>query len=126
MKNVAMLCAVAVLFIAVSAIAAELDGSYTFVSRTKDGAPDLSGWNGTMLIEKGMMSRSYKSKDGKEEKFYEGTMKSEGSDVYAVKFTKAYKSEYVGNEHKNKIMLSGATLTMESTDGKFKEVWTKK
>ena len=125
MKNVMRVIAVVTLFIATSAMAASLDGSYTFSSRVKDGKPDLVGWTGAMNISNNMMARDYKSPDGKETKFYEGTMKQDGGN-YTIKFTKAYKPEYVGAEHKNKITLSGKTLTMEAVDGKFKEVWTKK
>lgn len=116
--------AVAVLFVSLAAIAGNLDGNYTFSSRVKEGKADMVGWSGSMSINNNTMVRKYTSPT-KEEKFYEGTMKQEG-DIYTIKFTKAYKPEYVGAEHKNKITLSGNTLTMEGADGKFKEIWTKK
>jgi uncharacterized membrane protein len=105
--------------------AASFDGTYTFTSRVKDGQPDMVGWTGTMTIGNGTMSRSYTNPANKDAKFYEGTMKQDG-DVYILKLTKAYKAEYIGQEHKNKISVTGNTLTMVSADGKFKEIWTKK
>lgn len=125
MKKIAMLVAVVGLFVAATSFAANFDGTYTFQSRTKDGKADLAGWKGTMTIGNNEMSRTYTSPDGKDQKFYVGTMKQEG-DLVAVKFTKAYKPEYVGNVHKNKLEWQGSALTMTSDDGKFKEVWTKK
>jgi len=126
MKTVAKIMAVAVLFVAVVAVAAtSLDGTYTFSSRVKEGKADMTGWTGNMTIKDNVMSRKYINPASKEEKFYEGTMKQDG-DVYSLKLTKAYKTEYVGQEHKNKMTLTGNTLTMESVDGKFKETWTKK
>ena len=125
MKHVARLIAAALFLVSLQAFAANLDGTYAFTSRVKEGKADLAGWNGTMTIAKETMSRKYTSPDGKEVKFYEGTMKHDG-DTYAITFTKAYKPEYVGQEHKNKITLTGNTLTMEAIDGKFKETWTKK
>lgn len=124
MKTMSRLLAVAVLFVSVAALAAtSLEGTYKFSSRTKEGVADMSGWNGNMTIKGAEMTRNYKSPDGKMEKFYTSTMKSEGS-IYVLKHTKAYKPEYVGNEFKNKINLKGDTLTIESEDGKFTEVWT--
>lgn len=115
MKNLARLIAVVVLLASSTVFAANLDGTYTFSSRVKEGKPDMVGWNGTMTIAKDTMARTYTAPaPAKETKFYEGTMKQEG-DLYSVKFTKAYKPEYVGQEHKNKITLSGNTLTL----GKF-------
>lgn len=125
MKNVVRLVALALLFISFQAFAASLDGTYTFSSRVKDGKPDLVGWNGSMTISGNTIKREYASADGKDKKFYEGTLKQDGN-TYAIKFTKAYKPEYVGAEHKNKITVSGNTLTMEGADSPFKEVWTKK
>ncbi len=110
--------------ISVSAFAG-FDGTYNFTSRVKDGAADMNGWNGTMTIKGNEVTRSYKSPDGKQEKFYNSTMTQNG-DVYVLKVTKAYKPEYVGNEHKNKITVKGNTLIMQSDDGKFSETWTKK
>lgn len=125
MKIVIKIMAVAVLFVSIAAQAADLSGTYTFSSRLKEGKLDMSGWTGTMTINNGTMIRKYTGPDGKEQKFYEGTLKQDG-DVYTIKFTRAYKPEYVGSEHKNKITLSGKTLTMEGLDGKFKETWEKK
>jgi hypothetical protein len=125
MKKISSLVAVAVVFTALAAFAADISGTYTFSSRIKEGKPDLVGWNGTMTIGNGTILRKYASADGKDSKFYEGTF-IQDKDIYTIKFTKAYKPEYVGQEHKDKITLNDKTLTMESTDGKFKEVWTKK
>jgi hypothetical protein len=116
---------VAVLLVSALAIAAtNLDGNYKFSSRTKDGKADMSGWQGTMTIKGNEMTRTYKSPDGKTEKFYTTTIKPEGN-VYLLKITKAYKPEYVGNEHRNKLNLNGNTLKMEAEDGKFSETWQK-
>jgi outer membrane lipoprotein-sorting protein len=126
MKTIARVLAVAVLFVSVAALAAtSLEGAYKFSSRMKDGAADMAGWNGNMTIKGNEMTRNYKSPDGKMDKFYTSTMKPEG-DLFVLKHTKAYKPEYVGNEFKNKITLNGKTLTIESPDGKFKEIWTMK
>jgi hypothetical protein len=124
MKNVCRLLAVVVLLASASALAASFDGTYKFSSRTKDGVADMTGWQGAMTIKGSEMSRTYKSPDGKQEKFYNSTLKPEGS-LYVVKHTKAYKPEYVGNEFKNKFNVSGKTLSIESEDGKFKEAWQK-
>lgn len=125
MKTLLRLAALALLFVSVTAMAANFDGDYTFKSRVKDGKADLVGWTGTMKITNNTMTRNLTSADGKDTKFYEGTLTLNG-DVYTIKYTKAYKPEYVGNEHKNKITINGNTLTMEDVNGKFKEVWTKK
>lgn len=125
MKKIAMLVAVVGLFVAATSFAGNFDGTYNFQSRTKEGTPDLAGWTGTMTIANNEMSRTFKSPDGKSEKFYAGPMTQEG-DLVAVKFTKAYKPEYIGNVHKNKMQWQGSALTMTSEDGKFKEVWVKK
>ena len=125
MKLVCKLMAVVVLLVSVSAIAAtSYDGTYKFQSRTKDGQPDMSGWNGTMTIKGNEMNRTYKAPDGKQEKFYTSTMNQSG-DTVTLKHTKAYKPEYVGNEHKNTFSTAGNTLTIKSTDGKFVESWIK-
>lgn len=124
MKTVCRMLAVALLFVSVAAFATTYDGSYKFTSRTKDGAADMNGWQGTMTIKGNEMIRNYKSADGKQEKFYTSTLKQEG-DVYVLKHTKAYKPEYVGDEFKNKFDLKGNTLTIKSTDGKFQETWQK-
>lgn len=126
MKTMLKLVAVtAVLFVSLSAFAAGLDGTYNFSSRTKEGAPDMPGWAGTMTIKGNEIARTYKSPDGKQEKFYTSSFKQDGN-LYVIKHTKAYKPEYVGNEFKNKFIQNDKTLTMESEDGKFKETWTKK
>lgn len=126
MKKLSTIVAVAVLLVSVAAVAAiSFDGTYAFTSRAKEGTPDMVGWTGTMTIGNGTMARNYTNPANKEVKFYEGTMKQDG-DVYVLKLTKAYKPEYVGQEHKNKITVTGNTLTMVSADGKFKEIWTKK
>lgn len=117
--------AVVVLFVSVTAFAAGFDGVYKFSSRTKEGAPDLKGWWGTMIITNSTMSRVFLAPDGKTEKFYVGELKPTG-DMYSLKLTQAYKPEYIGNVHKNKITWVGSSLVIESDDGKFKEVWTKK
>ncbi|MBI5299199.1 MAG: hypothetical protein HY877_02735 [Deltaproteobacteria bacterium] len=125
MKLAGKIVAMLVLVFSMVAGATSFDGNYKFSSRVKNGAPDLQGWTGDMVVKGDTISRTYKSVDGKEERFYIGTIKKDG-DVYVVKYTKAYKPEYVGNEHKNKFIVNGATLSIEATDGKFKEVWTKK
>ncbi len=126
MKGIARVLGVAVLLVTATVFAANLDGNYVFKSRSKEGKPDLAGWTGTMKIASGAMDREFKSADKKETKFYMSTMKNDGGDIYTCKFTNAYKPEYVGQEHKNKIVLKGSELTIESADGKFQEVWTKK
>lgn len=127
MKGIARLMVIAaVVLFSMSALAAGLDGSYSFVSRTKGTTPDLVGWTGTMKIAGGTMSRTFTSKDGKESKFYDSTMKNEGGDLYSCTFTKAYKPEYVGQTHKNRITSAATQVTIEAPDGSFKEVWTKK
>jgi len=125
MKKLFGMAAVAVLLVSAMAIAASgLDGTYKFSSRTKEGKADMAGWQGTMTIKGDEMARTYKSSDGKTEKFYTTTMKQEGN-VYVLTTTKAYKPEYVGNKFRNKLNLNGNTLMMEAEDGKFKEVWLK-
>lgn len=124
MKKVLMCLAAVILFVSVGAVAANLDGNYKFSSRVKDGTPDMSGWQGTMTIKGQEMTRNYKSSDGKQEKSYTSAMKQDGS-VFVLKHTKAYKPEYIGNEFRNKIVLTGNTLTIEAEDGKFKEIWQK-
>lgn len=127
MKKVWLLAVFVVLVASVSALAASIDGSYKFSSRMKDGTADMSGWQGTMTIKGSEISRTYKSPDGKQEKFYVSNLKQEGNgNVYVLKHTKAYKPEYVGNEFRNKLTLNGNSLTIEAEDGKFKEVWVKK
>lgn len=126
MKKLTGLVAMAVLLVSATVLAANFDGNYSFVSRTKDGGPDLAGWTGTMKIAGNTMSRNFASKDGKETKFYESTMKNESGDLYSCTFTKAYKPEYVGQTHQNKIQSNGTQVTIESPDGKFKEIWSKK
>lgn len=125
MKTVAKVLAVLVLFASVSVLAASLEGTYSFSSRLKSGAPDMAGWQGTMTIKGTEMTRNYKSSDGKQEKFYTASMKQDGN-VYVVKTTKAYKPEYVGSEYRNKITVTGNKLVIESEDGAFKEEWIKK
>ncbi|MDO8494286.1 MAG: hypothetical protein Q7S68_03005 [Deltaproteobacteria bacterium] len=125
MKKIQQLVVVALLFVATSAAAATLDGNYTFASRAKNGAPDMQGWTGTMTIQNDTVARTYKSVDGKETKAYTAALKQEG-DVYNFTITKSYKPEQVGTIHKNKITTAGKTLTIESADGVFKEVWAKK
>lgn len=126
MKTMARVFAVALLLTyAGAASATTFDGSYKFTARTKEGAADMAGWTGEMTIKGNEVTRNYKAPDGKAEKFYTSTMTQNGN-WYVLKHTKAYKPEYVGNEHKNKFIVNGATLTMESEDGKFKEVWTKR
>ena len=125
MKNVCRLLAVAVLFVSTVALAGSFDGTYNFKSRAKDGQPDMQGWTGTMTIKNDEITRNFKSPDGTQEKYYTSTWKKDG-DVYAMKFTKAYKPEYVGKEYKNKVNVTDNTLTFEGTDSKFTETWTKK
>lgn len=126
MKNVLRLLAVAVVFTVGLAFAANLDGDYKFTSRTKEGKPDLAGWNGTMKIAGGTMRRDFTSPDGKETKFYESSMKDDGHNVYSMTFTKAYKPEYVGKAYKNKVTVNGNKLVVSDVDGKFTEEWVKK
>ena len=78
-----------------------------------------------MSINNNVITRVYHSPDGKEEKYYVGTIAPEGN-TYKVTFTQAYKPEYVGNTHVNKFMISGNSFTMQSADGVFTEVWNKK
>ncbi|MBI4212508.1 MAG: hypothetical protein HY540_07720 [Deltaproteobacteria bacterium] len=126
MKMMGKLMLVVVAMLASSSVfAANFDGTYKFNSRMKDGNADMSGWTGEMKIANNTISRTYHSPDGKSEKFYIGDLTQKG-DLYTVKYTKAYKPEYVGNEHTNKMTVQGNALTIEATDGKFKEVWTKK
>ncbi|MDO8528080.1 MAG: hypothetical protein Q7T03_10400 [Deltaproteobacteria bacterium] len=125
MKSFFKAVAVMMLLVSTGAFAANFDGSYTFSSRSKEGKPDMQNWNGTMTIKGDEMYRTYKSADGKEQKFYTSIIKQDGK-IYILKHTKAYKPEYIGNEHRSKIILSGATLILESEDGKFKENWDKK
>ena len=114
-----------VMVVAVAAGAASFDGTYQFTSRSKEGTPDMAGWWGMMIITNGTMSPIYHSPDATQEKYYVGTLTPTGN-LYTIKFTQAYKPEYIGNEHRNKITVDGAGLVVESEDGKFKEVWTKK
>ena len=125
MKLAGKLLAVVVFAASVAAMAASFDGSYKFSSRVKNGAPDLQGWSGEMSIKGDTISRTYKSADGKEDRFYIGTLKKDG-DLYTVTYTKAYKPEYVGNQHQNKFIMNGSNLKIEAPDGKFQETWTKK
>lgn len=125
MKKMAKIFAACVLVASVSAWAANFDGAYKFQSRAKEGKVDMQGWQGSMTIKGNEMDRTYKSSDGKDQKFYTSTIKQDGN-IYVLKHIKAYKPEYVGNEHRNKMNLNGNTLTIESEDGTFKEVWTKK
>lgn len=126
MKKVALVLAMATLFIGSTVLAGSLDGSYSFVSRVKDGKPALEGWTGTMKIENNLLVRNLKSKDGAETRFYETTMTDKGGDVYVLKTIKAYKPEYIGDEQTNKITAKGNLVTLQSLDGKFNEVWQKK
>lgn len=129
MKKIAALAvAFCVMAGAVTAFAATYDGSYTFKMRVKEGKPDMAGWNGTMVIKEKEMTRTYKSPDGKETKFYTSTLKEKSKDgkLVVVKHVKAYKPEYVGNEFTNAFTATGNDLVIESEDGKFKETWTKK
>lgn len=115
----------AVLLVSATAFATAFDGGYTFTSRTVDGTPSMQGWNGTMTVTGTEMTRNYKSADGVATKYYVSTV-TESGNVYVLKHTKAYKPEYVGSEHRSKLTQTGNTLAIESEDGKFKEVWTKK
>ena len=124
-KILASVVMVAVVLGAVAASAANFDGVYKFTSRSKEGTPDMAGWWGMMVITNGTMSRLYHSPDGVQEKYYVGAMTQVG-DVTTLRLTQAYKPEYVGNEHRNLIRFTGTNLIVESEDGKFKEVWTKK
>lgn len=124
MKQFARIFLVVVAF-AGSVWAGQFDGSYSFASRVKEGAPDMAGWTGQMQIHNNTANRNYKSPDGASTKFYNATLTPAGN-LFVFKTTAAYKPEYVGNEFKNKITLSGNTLTLESEDGKFKELWTKR
>lgn len=124
MKKICGAVAVALVLFSTSAFAASFDGTYKFSSRTKDGALDMQGWQGTMTIKGTEMDRTYKSPDGTQQKSYTSTFKQDG-DLYILRHTKAYKPEYVGNEFRNRINLNGQTLTMEGLDGKFKETWAK-
>lgn len=121
-----VMAAVAVLsLVASAAFAGSFDGTYQFTSRTKAGNPDMQGWWGWMSINNNTITRVYHSPDGKEEKFYVGTIAPEGN-AYKVTFTQAYKSEYVGNTHMNKLNLNGKSFTLQAEDGSFTEVWSKK
>ena len=123
MKMMTRLTGLLIVVFAVSAWAApKLEGTYSFVSRTKDGKAEMTGWNGTMEIKKGTMARNYAK--GKDKKFYTGTMTKDGK-VYVVKYTDAYKKDYIGDEHRNQFTWEKDTLTITSEDGKFKEVWKK-
>lgn len=125
MKVVSRLVAVALLFVAVAAYgAAKLEGNYTLKAQYKGGQPQTD-WQGTMTIKGTEMKRDYVSGDKTKTKYLVSTMTADPKvvDVWVVKHTKAYKPEYVGNEFRNKINLTGATLTIESEDGTFKEVW---
>lgn len=125
MKLLSRVLAVAIILVSTSALAGTFDGVYGFSGRTKTGNPDMAGWWGMMVIEKGTMTRVYHSPDGTTEKYYVGDLKKVG-DLYTIKFTQAYKPSYVGNEHKNKITLSGTKLLIESPDGTFTETWGRK
>ncbi len=118
-----------ILLTAAAAWAAEpavtFDGSYTFVSRWKEGQADMVGWTGTMEIKATSLSRTYASADGKETKFYNSAMKQEGA-VVVLTITDSDKAENKGQVHRNKFTVKDNMLTMESEDGKFKEVWKKK
>lgn len=105
--------------------AGTFDGTYKFSSRTKEGTPDMQGWSGQMTVKDATWNRTFKSADGTTSKFYTTTATAAPNNAYKFKFTGAYKPEYVGTEVTNKIIVTGNTLTMESEDGKFKEIWTK-
>lgn len=120
-----LLAMTVILMVSASTFAADFSGVYKFVSRYKGNTPDMQGWWGTMVIVNGTMSRIYHSPDAKTEKYYVGPMTEEGG-FQVVKFSYAYKPEYIGNAHKNKMVLEGGNLTMTSDDGKFKEIWLKK
>ena len=105
--------------------AASWDGNYTFVARWKEGKADMAGWTGTMEIKGSALSRKYASADGKETKFYSSTLKQEAA-VVVLTITDSHKVENKGQIHRNKFTVKGDELTMESEDGKFKEVWKKK
>ncbi len=125
MKKLSLVLTVLFLLISISAFAGNLDGVYKFSTRTIEGAPNMQGWWGMMVIKSNTMTRMYRSTDGTTEKFYVGDLSNEG-DVYKLKLTHAYKPNYVGNEHQNKIILNASNLSMESLDGKFIETWIKK
>jgi hypothetical protein len=124
-KLIAALVAACVMGSALVSMAATMDGTYAFKARWKEGKPDMQGWTGAMTVKDKEITRTYKSPDGKDTKYYTSSLKQEGN-VYVVKHTKAYKSEYVGNEFKNKFTQTGSDLVIESEDAKFKETWTKK
>ncbi len=129
MKKLSMMLAlVAVLFFTLTSFAETLDGNYKFSWRSKGDMRDLEGWNGTMMIKDGKISRVFKSADGKTEKFYVSTYTKTAPNTYAMTFTKVYNPKYVGVTHTNKIYLKGKTFTMQSMDnGKtFQEVWKKR
>lgn len=125
MKMLPKFLAVVVLAASTLVYAANFEGTYTFSSRTKEGNPEMQGWSGTMVIKGNEVNRTYKSSDNTQEKFYTSTFKQDGN-IYVLTHTKAYKPEYVGNEHRNKFLLNGNTLVIESEDGKFQETWNKK
>ena len=125
MQKIKIVLGLFFLFLTGSVVAATpYDGHYTFVSRTIAGAPDMVGWSGTLELGSDILSRHYQSADGATKKFYVGPVKVEG-DIYVVTFTEAYKPEYVGNTHRNRLSLKDGLLTMTSEDGKFVEVWKK-
>ena len=124
MKKIAFLAVL--LTAAVSFAATSFDGTYQFQSRMKKGTADMTGWTGTMTIQNDTITRNYQSTDGTEKKFYTGSLTPSTSPFYLVKYTAAYKTEYVGMELKSKFTLSGNTLTITSEDGQFIETWVKK
>jgi len=108
------------------AFANTLNGVYQFESRAKSGKADMQNWWGMMVIDNNTMTRVYRSPDGSVQKYYIGDLKQNG-DLFTTTFKYAYKPNYVGNSHDNKITVSGQKLTMSSPDGaSFKEVWVKK
>lgn len=113
------------LILTMSASAGNLDGTYKFKSRVKEGKPDLVSWTGTMKVAGDIMNKELKSPDGKEVKTYESNCKTKGANLYNCTFTKAYKAEYVGKAYDNNIVLNGNELKIKSPDGSFEEVWMK-